>query len=492
MRSAPRNFRANRIQASLVLLVVWGAAASSARAQLLLPADHIRRTEQGRAFNLKQFQVTEGSKDNAIKYYVQDVAPQMKFFDDIPGKILTSNVQDLLKYFGYENVTPSDLHALSSDELIAKSPDGGDILATRFFAPKITLVTEPPNSPPASGFGWRKLVRFKARPGSDAEAQDIGLLMFLQNSFEKTVTNDPFNPDENVAFFNQAMAIRTSGVVDATHRPVYFFTFGTLVKVHPVTNKPVRDAAGKFLNDGPIIFSLAATFDGRDSETGQEAKDYFVPDACFQCHGGRNNPKANLLDTDHWQDRVTPKYGVADPHFDEEDFTALAAAPYGVLYDAGKDDTSAQYKTAFDVIRQLNAEIKTQNEFVGGPFTFQTEAAKKWLALHDPLSHDVKHVPPYERGFGSALWDPTNDKQRRLLYYLNRYCYRCHSSIKYNVFDRASVEFRSSAINPDMQTRVKEFNDPVTWMPQDRPFPGLTAGAPTGDLQEFLDLLDDH
>jgi hypothetical protein len=101
-------------------------------------------------------------------------------------------------------------------------------------------------------------------------------------------------------------------------------------------------------------------------------------------------------------------------------------------------------------------------------------------------------VPPYERGFGSTLWDSTSDRQRRLLYYLNRYCYRCHSSIKYNVFDRANVEARSSTIDPDIQTRVQEIADPNTWMPQDRPFPGLTAGVPTGDLKEFLDLLNSH
>src|SRR5207253_2736229 len=114
------------------------------------------------------------------------------------------------------------------------------------------------------------------------------------------------------------------------------------------------------------------------------------------------------------------------------------------LYDAGKDATTDRYRKAFDVFRQLNTEIRDQNILSGGLQTFQIEAAKQWLKLHPPGPDGLKHVPPYERGFGSTAWDPNNISHRKLLYYFNRYCYRCHSSVKYDVFDLAAVKIHSS------------------------------------------------
>ena len=101
----------------------------------------------------------------------------------------------------------------------------------------------------------------------------------------------------------------------------------------------------------------------------------------------------------------------------------------------------------------------------------------------------VRHVPPYERGFGAQPWKPDNDNHRILLYYLNRYCYRCHSSIKYNVFELSAVQSEAQEI----KSRVQEINVDYLWMPQDRIFPGLGqkngAAEATGDLKQFLDLL---
>jgi len=63
--------------------------------------------------------------------------------------------------------------------------------------------------------------------------------------------------------------------------------------------------------------------------------------------------------------------------------------------------------------------------------------AGSWLnsTIH-PNPDSSRHVPPYERGFGANPWNAASDQDRTLVYYLNRYCYRCHSSIKYSVFER--------------------------------------------------------
>ena len=71
------------------------------------------------------------------------------------------------------------------------------ILATAFFAPKISRVDTPPPATP-SAFGWRKLIRFKAKAGSAAQSNGMELLYFLQNVFEKSPTGNPFDADKNV------------------------------------------------------------------------------------------------------------------------------------------------------------------------------------------------------------------------------------------------------------------------------------------------------
>jgi hypothetical protein len=91
-------------------------------------------------------------------------------------------------------------------------------------------------------------------------------------------------------------------------------------------------------------------------------------------------------------------------------------------------------------------------------------------------------VPPHQRGFGPHPWDPANERERILRYYLDHYCYWCHSSIKYHVFERQEVLKRKG----DIEARVTELQDAIVWMPQDRMFPGRAqtegVATPTGDL----------
>jgi hypothetical protein len=189
---------------------------------------------------------------------------------------------------------------------------------------------------------------------------------------------------------------------------------------------------------------------------------------------------------------VTPQYGLTEARFQQEDFTVLASSPHGVLYDGGKDQNTEKFRRAFDVIRQLNEEIRDQNLRVGGANNFQLGAVNRWLEVHAPHNFGAQHVPPYQRGYGSQLWQAGEEKHRKLLYFFNRYCYRCHSSVRYNVFDREAVVARKSV----MRDRLLNIDDVEFWMPQDRIFPGLTVNAltgepeATGDLKEFLELLE--
>ena len=92
-----------------------------------------------------------------------------------------------------------------------------------------------------------------------------------------------------------------------------------------------------------------------------------------------------------------------------------------------------QFKKAFDVIRRL-VEIKAQNLMLPSiqtsPLTRTSAQGRHQMAgAARPAAADAaRHVPPHQRGFGPQPWDPASERDRILLYYLDRYCYRCHSS----------------------------------------------------------------
>jgi hypothetical protein len=178
-----------------------------------------------------------------------------------------------------------------------------------------------------------------------------------------------------------------------------------------------------------------------------------VPRACAQCHGsettGEPGAKVNYLDTDHWIDRTG------------DDFTKVS--PNNVLVDG--------VPAGYGVIRTLNTDIAKQNAAVGNNTGFALLATQKWLDLHKVGGADEnKHVPPIRRGFvakdGDANWtDDSSKPDPELLPRLNTYCFRCHSSVRFHVFQKQAVVQRKGSIVSRLQTTppTNRFR-----MPQDR------------------------
>lgn len=178
---------------------------------------------------------------------------------------------------------------------------------------------------------------------------------------------------------------------------------------------------------GQLGFHLTASFDANFLPQ----KNYFVPNACAQCHGtagtGATNAKINYLDTDHWYDRVRPPDG---------DFKQVDRKD--VLVNGGDK--------ALRVIYDLNARIRAQNQAVS-PGSFQVRAVEKWLALHadcsGPSCTDLSSFVPVYRGFkkpgSESVWTPGNQTDEELIPLLNQNCFRCHSSFKFHVFEKATV-----------------------------------------------------
>jgi hypothetical protein len=138
----------------------------------------------------------------------------------------------------------------------------------------------------------------------------------------------------------------------------------------------------------------------------------------------------------------------------------------------------------------LNAEIKEQNERVEADPqkpSFQFRAVNRWVQLHPPKDNGHKDV--FARaldplpGAGPA-WSRDAEPDRRLLRAMNQYCYRCHSSIVYSIFDRPQVACRKGKITAFLNLSPGNSR----YMPQDRVLApdvkktllDLVAGLPGG------------
>jgi hypothetical protein len=361
--------------------------------------------------------ITTGSADGAVQYY----QTEEKLF---PGLKLTNGVtplDDVVKFLGY-SLLGAKLESLDPAVLIspqAEEADGGlglgpsdssgarfrdgDILASRFFAPKIVNISATNPTP-----GWRKLIRLRSRPNSPAMRSGVDSAIILFN-FLVAANEQPFT---NHSFNTQVMLLAPS-----LPDHLYWLDF-----------------------DGSQHLSLAlnASFDAADlRHLGNH--DYFVPDGCNACHGSPGNfrpPMVNYLDTDHWFDRI------------EDDFISLKQARTPLLFDAKTNDpTQPSFVAAFDVIRRFNEEALRQNNLVHSD-SVEAEAARTWLRLHQ---NSVAHFPPVASGFstnGAPTWQPSDaDGLNRL----NRYCFRCHGSVYFSVYDREKV----LNLAGDMMARIK-------------------------------------
>jgi hypothetical protein len=141
--------------------------------------------------------------------------------------------------------------------------------------------------------------------------------------------------------------------------------------------------------------------------------------------------KVNYLDTDQWYDMIG------------YDFPGTAASRHDAIFDGAKNDySSAKHEKAFGVLKNLNKTIEQQNIVSARPDgsdNFKRLAVSKWLALHET---DAAPVPPIGRGIEVVLgevWNANNPGDEELLGLLNRFCFRCHSSLKWSVFDRGAL-----------------------------------------------------
>jgi hypothetical protein len=364
-----------------------------------------------------------------------------------------TTLDDLLIFLGYPT-SGAKLQVLDSDVLMdpaqASATDAlnvpihglngatlrdGDILASRFFAPKIVNISVATPIP-----GWRKLVRLRARPDSRAARVGVESAVILFNFFSP-VGEQPFS----------GQSVNTQVMLLAPSQPdrLYWLDFAL---------------------NGTLTLALNASFDAADLPGGTSTRDYFVPDGCNDCHGSPGNfrpPMMNYLDTDHWFDRL------------ENDFVSLKATNTSLLFDAHTNDPSqASFHFAFDAIRRFNEEALLQNSAVHSG-SFEAEAARTWLKLH---AQSDEHFFPIQRSFPpakGAAWQPGEAEG---LDRLNRYCFRCHGSVRFSIFDRQSVVDRAGImrqrINPSkQQAKIAGFK-----MPPDRDLDSAEKQA----LDDFL------
>jgi hypothetical protein len=329
----------------------------------------------------------------------------------------------------------------------AKNLVAGELQAASFFAPKIcnvgaingsTAATEPDK------YGWRKVVLLRPRDGSPAKAKNVTGVWLLFNYFV---------PKASVL----GSALTLKGSVN-TQSMLQFATVQTTPSV--TGGSPDKDAA-YWLDfeekTNALTAALNASFDSGEGDLGATGgtQNYYVPTACAVCHGGsRTHAALNVLDTDHWFERVrkAAPAGIDFPSMSDN-------ADNGVLLDAGPDLTKPKFKTGFDVFRKLNAEVLSQNTMSGA--TIQPASTKHWVDKHTSSDTPLSLA---DRSLGASPWTAADSN---VLSYLDRYCYRCHNAVRYNVFDKNAVLFERSQMISRLQLDWVESNYQIV-MPQDR------------------------
>ena len=370
-------------------------------------------------------------------------------------------LDDLLSYLGFAGLSAADLERIDSKTLmprdaaafaaLAKAVSNRDlflknlklehfqnsrVLVSRFFAPKIVNYTQAPPYVP----GWRKLAMLQPVPGSMADKAGLQSASILFNFVKADISQDPYAG--NVSKNNQVILTpRSAGGEDTAYFLVYL--------------------------EGPSYpLGLALTNVAFDLP---EPKDYHVPIACGQCHGhdartGESSPKPagqiykfarlNFLDTDQWHDAMA------------FDFKPLLNTPHSVVFDGGNDVTSPAYRDAMGIMRDINRHIRDQNAGVNAS-DIKVKAVEKWLSLHANADEPAAQATRVLDSGQGNVWNPANAEEQELLGLLNHYCYRCHSSVRYNVFDKEGVADAS----PGFAGRLNAQPGSSRYMPQGRVLP---------------------
>jgi hypothetical protein len=417
--------------------------------------------------------VAHGDAKKARLYY-RKLAAEIGF--STPGNIQLTTLDDVAAYLGYKGITGADMQNLppeilmNPDRLLASctTPPGtcanslqhsdalaaslgttpiqpDDILCSRFFAPKIMNIRD---QPATRKNGWRKLVRLRSRPGSAAEAHHIGSGIVLFNFFTNP-GETPFGPAAE-SINTQAMLVTDTASVPSPGNDgpatLYWLDYSPLS------------------TGGALSLALNASFDANELPASSDGtQPYFVPDGCVACHGENSRRSmVNYLDTDHWFDRL------------DNDFTALKSRGIALLVDSQTNDVTApSYLAAFEIVRRFNEEADAQ-ALTAQPNHDEVLASQKWLQLHAASS---AHFPPTARAIGtdaSTLWSADNPNEAKTLSYLNQYCFRCHGSVRFSVFNKAGVRYRHPLIQESIRTGAQV----GVQMPPDRPLPD--------DVRQFL------
>jgi hypothetical protein len=398
--------------------------------------------------------IPSGSDAEARRYY-QDLGDKIGFQvqDPTPDESApTTTLVDVAAYLGYiakppavpltakevQDASPAelmDLTALSS-RLGGLSLSAGDVLVARFFAPKISDVSQAS----VANAGWRKLLRLRALPGSAAAAHGIDYGILLFNFFASIDALAPFTS-------NDSANTQTILVGNDSRKSLYWIDFGKTSEGAKLSHE-----LNAFFDAGHIPTSATAQSGG--------IQEYFVPCSCISCHGGLSldfttippapdnhfrAPLLDYLDTDHWQDRTAKG----------DDFEGLKAP---VLFDPG----------TFGVILLLNQEFERQNA-AAQPDSVLLTAAEHWLSWH--LQQGAAAEPLFGRALQSSanshVWNPSDPTDAELLPKFNRFCFRCHGSVKFDVFDKEMVFALRSKLNAALYPR-DQIVDPRAAMPPDR------------------------
>jgi hypothetical protein len=423
---------------------------------------------------LRPDHIDQGKDDDAIGHY-GEIARVL----GAAGSSEFDSLDKLLAIAGYDGLTAGAIANLESAVLmnpqslqealgvpVSRLNDVGtdDVLTTRFFSPKTTDVSRRV-SPTA--YSWRRIVRLRVRQGSVAETRGVQNLWILTNVYEPDLEKDPFQAERSNFQAILQMTIDLDNPRDRIRPPLFFLVFGPAPKAS-------------------LVFKSTTSWDaGNENQEGINA-DYHPPVSCIQCHGKDTKfGRLQYLDSDHWLDRVK----------EDDDFAAVGKSRWPALYDAGNDPDSPRFAAAFDVLRKLNHEILRQNEAIDrstavqavpNPAEFQTRAAARWLELHRESN---SHFPPPERGLlgrdGKTRWNPENPFESQLTVLLNRFCFRCHSSVAYHVMDKQTVLSKRDDFSYHL-IEAKDFDS--MRMPQDRLLEDPVFTNAT--RHKILDLLD--